>query len=47
MKNHGGMIKAGDSCFVHESSLTILPAESSSNKARGTGLTKEIMSLVL
>jgi hypothetical protein len=42
MKNHGGMISAEEnSLFVHQSSLAILPAESSSSEAGGTGEGKD------
>jgi hypothetical protein len=38
IESHGGMIVTGEnSLFIHQSSLAILPAESSSNKVGGTG----------
>jgi hypothetical protein len=37
MENHGGMISTGENTSVHQSSLSILPAESFSSKAGGTG----------
>jgi hypothetical protein len=52
MENHGGMISTVEnSSFVHQSSLAILPAQSSSRKAGRTeetnyefGLTKHLCS---
>jgi hypothetical protein len=39
MENHGEMALMGETPdFVHQSSLTILPAESSGRKAGGTGI---------
>jgi hypothetical protein len=38
MENHGGMILTGENfCLVHQSSLAILPKESSSSKTGRTG----------
>jgi hypothetical protein len=38
MENHGGIIfTGGSSWFVHQSSLTVLLAESSGSQAGGTG----------
>jgi hypothetical protein len=36
MENHGGMITGENSNFIHQSSLEILAAKSSSSKAGGT-----------